>query len=149
MSSSEVVSIEEAYAIIKKRYDDINGTGGVETFDKAIIPFIKYLNGLTGVATAFCCEGHFKEGSKLARGYVLMAVTGQGLDQLNNLMRRIVKGLPDELRWRTELTNAPIYLPVGKRDRIYMSQSLRMIFRSEEEKEKFYKELYAMLGIAQ
>jgi hypothetical protein len=148
MKHSEIASIEEAYAIVKKRYDDINGVGGVETFDPAIIPLIKYLNGLTGVTTAYCCEGHFKEGKKLTQGYVMMAVTGTGLDQLNNLMRRMVKGLSGQLAFDVELASKVRFLPVGRTERPYMSQVLRMTFRSPEHKETFYKELYEMLGIA-
>lgn len=142
-----LASIDEAYAIVKKRYDDINSTGGVETFDPLMIPLIKYLNGLTGVATAFCCEGHFTEKRTAVQGYVIMAVTGDGHIQLNTLMRRLVLGLPAKLIMEVELANKARGIPVGRTRRVYMSQILRVTFRSPELKELFYKELYQLLGI--
>lgn len=144
-----VASIEEAYAIVKKRYDDINATGGVETFDAAIIPLIKYLNGLKGVATAFCCEGHFVggEGREVTQGYVIMAVTGEGATQLNILMRRLVLGLPQRLKMEVELASKARGIPVGRNRHVYMAQILRMTFRSQELKDEFYKTTYELLGI--
>lgn len=142
-----LASIEEAYAIVKKRYDDINATGGVETFDAAIIPLIKYLNGLKGVATAYCCEGHFTEKREVVQGYVIMAATGEGATQLNTLMRRLVLGLPQRLKMEVELVNKARGIPVGRSRRVYMSQILRMTFRSQELKDEFYKTTYELLGI--